>query len=447
MENAAAGETGRRALRKATLRLIPLLFVLYIVSFLDRVNVGFAALQMNEDLGFSDAVYGLGAGIFFIGYFVFEVPSNLIMERVGARVWIARIMFTWGAISAAMFLVQGPVSFYVLRFLLGVAEAGFFPGMILYLTYWFPARERARRVAYFMAAIPIAGVIGSPLSGYLLTLDGLLGLAGWQVMFLAEGIPAILLGFVVLYYLPDGPNDARWLEPEEREWMSGALAREDGIKADRGGYTTRQALLNGKVWLLSAVYFGVVTSLYGVSLWLPSSSRISPGSAPWRSACSGRSPTWRGRRHGDPRPTLRQDRRAAPARRHRGVRGGDRLDPDGATGSPVVEMAALTIASLGIYGTLATFWSLPTAFLSGTAAAAGIALINSVGNLGGFVGPYAVGALSDATGSFYAGLLLLAAAVFAAGILALVVRHDRGLEEVEEAPAVRGAAVGGTERG
>ena len=260
---------GRATLAKVTLRLIPFMFLLYIIAFLDRVNVGFAALQMNEDLGFSDAVYGFGAGIFFIGYFIFEVPSNLIMERVGARVWIARIMITWGIISAAMFLVSGSISFYVLRFLLGIAEAGFFPGMILYLTYWFPARERAKAVALFMTAIPIAGVVGSPLSGLLLTLDGLGGLAGWQVMFLAEGIPAVVLGFVVLLYLPNGPNDASWLNSEGRDWLRGALERENRIKSDHGEYTTRQALTNGKVWLLAAVYFGVVTSVYGVGLWLP----------------------------------------------------------------------------------------------------------------------------------------------------------------------------------
>src|SRR5215210_257010 len=194
MENAAENTVGRTTLAKITWRLIPFMFILYIVAYLDRVNVGFAALQMNKDLGLSDAVYGLGAGIFFIGYFLFEIPSNLILERVGARIWIARIMLTWGVISAAMMFVTGPVSFYVLRFMLGLAEAGFFPGMILYLTYWFPARERARRVALFMTAIPLAGVIGSPLSGLLLSLDGLAGLQGWQIMFLLEGIPAVILG-------------------------------------------------------------------------------------------------------------------------------------------------------------------------------------------------------------------------------------------------------------
>ena len=260
---------GSRTLAKITLRLIPFMFVLYIVAFLDRVNVGFAALQMNEDLGFSDTVYGLGAGIFFIGYFVFEIPSNLIMEKVGARVWIARIMITWGVISSAMFLVRGETSFYILRFLLGVAEAGFFPGMILYLTYWFPARERARRVALFMTAIPIAGVFGSPLSGALLTLDGFAGLEGWQIMFLAEGIPAVLLGLVVLRFLPNGPDEAGWLQPEERTWLRGVLEQENRIKSEHGEYTTRQVLTNGKVWLLSAIYFGIVTSFYGVSFWLP----------------------------------------------------------------------------------------------------------------------------------------------------------------------------------
>ena len=268
-ESAAEG-TGRTALRKATVRLIPFLFVLYIVSFLDRVNVSFAALQMNEDLGFSDAVYGLGAGIFFIGYFLFEVPSNLILERVGARVWIARIMITWGIISTAMFLVTGPVSFYLLRFLLGVAEAGFFPGIILYLTYWFPARERAKAVALFMTAVAIAGVIGGPLSGAQLSLDEVVfGLSGWQFLFIAEGFPAILLGLAVLAFLPDRPSEARWLTDEERRWLEVSLSREEQLKTTHGTHTLRQAFVDGRLWLLCGVYFGTVTSLYGISFWLP----------------------------------------------------------------------------------------------------------------------------------------------------------------------------------
>ncbi|MCA1715770.1 MAG: MFS transporter [Actinobacteria bacterium] len=435
---------GRRTLAKITLRLIPFMFVLYIVAFLDRVNVGFAALQMNEDLGFSDTVYGIGAGIFFIGYFVFEIPSNLIMEKVGARVWIARIMITWGVISSAMFLVGGETSFYVLRFLLGVAEAGFFPGMILYLTYWFPARERARRVALFMTAIPISGVFGSPLSGALLTLDGFAGLAGWQIMFLAEGIPAVLLGLVVLRFLPNGPDEAGWLQPEERAWLRGALEQENRIKSEHGEYTTRQALTNGKVWLLSAIYFGVVTSVYGVSLWLPLIIEDLSGFGTFAVGLLGAIPYLAGAvgmvlfaRHSDATGERRWHVAVAAFIATVG------LVLTGATASPIVEMAALTLAALGIYSTLATFWSLPTAFLSGTAAAAGIALINSVGNLGGFVGPYVVGALSDATGSFYAGLLLLAVLVLVAGLLALTVRHERRLEEVEDViPPITGAPSG-----
>jgi MFS transporter, ACS family, tartrate transporter len=424
---------GRTTLAKITLRLIPFMFVLYIVAFLDRVNVGFAALQMNEDLGFSDTIYGIGAGIFFIGYFVFEVPSNLIMEKVGARIWIARIMLTWGVISSAMFLVGGETSFYILRFLLGVAEAGFFPGMILYLTYWFPARERARAVALFMAAIPLSGVIGSPLSGAILTLDGLAGFAGWQIMFLAEGIPAVLLGIVVLFFLPDGPDDARWLEPEERGWLREALERENRIKSEHGEYTTLQALTNGKVWLLSAIYFGVVTSVYGVSLWLPLIIEDLSGFGTFAVGLLGAVPYVAGAvgmvlfaRHSDTTGERRWHVAVAAFIATVG------LVLTGVTASPVVEMVALTLAALGIYSTLATFWSLPTAFLSGTAAAAGIALINSVGNLGGFVGPYVVGFLSDTTGSFYAGLLLLAALILVAGLLALAVRHERSLEEVED---------------
>lgn len=430
-----SAEVGRRTLSKVTLRLIPFMFLLYIVAFLDRVNVGFAGLQMNEDLGFSDAVYGLGAGIFFIGYFIFEIPSNLIMEKVGARVWIARIMITWGIISAAMFLVTGPVSFYALRFLLGVAEAGFFPGMILYLTYWFPARERARRVALFMTAIPLAGVIGSPISGALLQADGFAGLRGWQIMFLAEGIPAIILGVVVLFYMTDGPRQATWLEQDERNWLKDSLDRENRIKVEHGEYTTRQALSNGKVWILSFVYFGVVTSVYGVSLWLPQIvedfSGLGPLAVGFLSAI----------------PYLVATVGMVLFARHSDATGERRwhvaipafiaavgLVLTGLVGtSTVLQMLALTIASLGIYSSLATFWSLPTAFLSGTAAAAGIALVNSVGNLGGFVGPYAVGYLSDSTGSTYAGMLFLAVLIVAAGLLAIfAVRHERALEEVEE---------------
>lgn len=435
LERALGSELGRRTLSKVTWRLIPFMFILYIISFLDRVNVGFAALQMNKDLGFSDAVYGLGAGIFFIGYFLFEIPSNLILERVGARIWIARIMLTWGVISSAMMFATGPASFYVLRFLLGLAEAGFFPGMILYLTYWFPARERARRVAGFMTAIPMAGVIGSPISGLLLSLDGFAGLQGWQIMFLLEGIPAVIMGIVVLFYMTDRPEHADWLEEDERGWLRDALGRENRIKAEHGEYSTRQAMTSGKVWLLAFVYFGVVTSVYGVGLWLPLIIKGFSGLSDLLVGLLATIPYIAGvigmvlfARHSDATGERRWHVAVPTFIATVG------LILTGLVGSStVLQMAALTIAALGIYSALATFWSLPTAFLSGTAAAAGIALVNSVGNLGGFVGPYAIGFLSERTGSTYTGMLFLAVLILLAGLVAvLAVRHERSLEEVEE---------------
>jgi len=261
-------DAASRALAKAARRLIPFMFVLYVVAYLDRINVGFAALQMRQDLGFDDRVYGLGAGIFFVGYFLFEVPSNLLLERLGARLWIARIMITWGLIASAMMVVRGARSFYLLRFLLGVAEAGFFPGMILYLTYWFPAAERAHAVARFMTATAIAGVVGGPISGALLAMDGLGGLRGWEWLFLAEGLPAVVLGLAVLAYLPDGPASASWLTPEERRSLAARLGPEQVIEAHHAA-TLGAALADRRVWRLAVLYFVLVTGLYGVGLWLP----------------------------------------------------------------------------------------------------------------------------------------------------------------------------------
>src|SRR5262245_26001287 len=255
----------QQLLQKVTRRLIPFMFLLYIVSYLDRVNVSYAALQMNAALGFSDQIYSLGAGIFFIGYFLFEIPSNMILHRVGARMWMARILVTWGIISSAMMFVQGPVSFYVLRFLLGVAEAGFFPGMILYLTYWFPTHARGRAVARFMTATAIAGAIGSPLSGLLLKMDGVAGLGGWQWLFLIEGIPAVLLGFITLMYLPDGPRNARWLNPEEKHWITTTLDEERKQTALDGQHSTADALKSGRVWTFAVIYFAIVMSFYGIT--------------------------------------------------------------------------------------------------------------------------------------------------------------------------------------
>jgi ACS family tartrate transporter-like MFS transporter len=422
----SAGDVEAMATRKATLRLIPFLFLLYVVAYLDRVNIGFAALEMNLDLGFSGRVYGLGAGIFFIAYAIFEVPSNLIMVRVGPRRWIARIMITWGIISAGMMLVSGPRSFYALRFLLGAAEAGFLPGVIFYLTSWFPARHWAKTVALFMTGVAIAGVVGGPISGLLLGLHGLWGLHGWQVLFLAEGIPAVLLGLVTLFYLPDGPGEARWLTPAERSALASALEEERRGKSERREYSVAQALTSGRVWILCGVYFGIVTSLYGVAFWLPtiieefsrqSNARVGFLSAiPYVAAAIGMVAfAWNSDRTGERRGHVAACTALAAVG----------LALTGLVGSSApAQMAALTLAALGIFSSLGTFWTLPPAFLSGRAAAAGIALINSVGNVGGFVGPFAVGYIRDRSGSNYGAMLFLAALVALGGALALLVRHD-----------------------
>jgi len=416
----------QKVVTKVTRRLIPLLFALYMIAYLDRVNVGFAALQMNQDLGFSSTIYGTGSGVFFLGYFLFEIPSNLILERIGARVWIARIVITWGVIAAGMMFVKSPLSFYLMRFLLGMAEAGFFPGIILYLTYWFPAIQRARTVALFMTATAIAGVIGGPVSGVLLTLHGVAGLAGWQWLFLLEGLPAIFLGFVVLIYLCDCPEQAQWLEPEELLWLQEKLQLESEQKNQRHkSYTLLQAFANPKVWLLSLIYFTLVIGLYGVSFWLP---QIIKG-------FSGFSNLWVGFISGIPylvgaigmifvgshsdKTGERYAHVAIPA-----FIGALGLLLSAYFHDSAIALATLSLAALGIWSALGPFWALPTAFLSGTAAAGSYALINSVGNLGGFVGPYVIGLVKDATHSFTGGLLFLSAALLVGGILTLVMRHE-----------------------
>jgi MFS transporter, ACS family, tartrate transporter len=411
---------GDGVIDKVSRRLLPFMFVLYVTAYLDRVNIGFAALSMNRDLGFSDAVYGLGAGIFFLGYFLFEIPSNLILERLGPRIWIARIMLTWGAISVAMAWVQSASSFYLLRFLLGVAEAGFFPGMILYLTYWFPSGRRARAVAQFMTATAVAGVVGGPVSGALLSLHGLAGLRGWQWLFILEGLPAIALGLVVLVYLTDRPEQARWLGADERAWLTAQL-RAEREHMERGGrHTLWDALLSGRVWLLALTYFSFVIGLYGVSLWLPlmlqafsGLSDLSVGllsALPYLAAAIAMVLIGR---HSD-RTRERRWHCAGPA-----FLAASGLSIGAVLHSPAGSLLALSVAAAGIWGTLGPFWTLPTAFLSGTAAAGGIALINSVGNLGGFLGPYLVGLLKESLGSFTAGFIALALVLCMGGILAL----------------------------
>lgn len=417
---------GQSALRKARWRIIPFLFLLYIVAYLDRVNVGFAALDMNRDLGFTAEVYGLGSGIFFLSYTLLEVPSNLLLARLGARVWIARIMLTWGLLSTAMVLVHNATSFYALRFVLGAAEAGFFPGVILYLTRWFPAAERARTIALFMTATAMAGVIGAPVSSGLLHLDGALGLRGWQWLFIAEGVPAVALAPVVLRYLTERPDEAAWLTPDERRWLSRTMAAEHA--QTKGAHVTLgEAARSGRLWALAVLYFCLIIAFYGVSFWLPqilqaagslhTATIVLLSALPYVAATAGMVIIGI---HSD-RTGERRWHVAVPAL-------------IGATGFVLavvapstvgVSLAMLSIAAFGIWGALGPFWTIPPTFLRGTAAAGGIAIVNSVGNLGGFVGPYLVGYARDATGSFGGGLMALAAALVIGAAIVLSLRPSR----------------------
>ena len=407
------------AYAKVTWRLIPLLFICYVAAYLDRVNVGFAKLQMLKDLQFSEAIYGLGAGIFFIGYFIFEVPSNLLLHRFGARKWIARIMISWGLISGCMMFVQTPTAFYVLRFFLGMAEAGFFPGIILYLTYWYPAARRSKVTSLFMTGIPMAGVIGGPLSGWILnSLDGASGLAAWKWLFLIEAIPSLLLGVVVLMYLDDKIGDAKWLSRDQKQLL------EHNIEADGAHIESHSALgafRNPKVWVLCAAYFGFIMGLYGVGFWLPSLIKASgitnAGTIGWLVAIPYAAAVacmlW----------TSRNSDRTGERRWHIAIPAvvgavgliASTLVPQ----TPFWAIVTLTIATMGIITGLAQFWCLPPAFLSGAAAAAGIALINSVGNLAGFASPFIVGWIKDLTNSTNIGLFVIAGCLMVGGAIIL----------------------------
>jgi D-galactonate transporter len=415
----------RRLLRKATWRLLPLLCLCFVAAFLDRVNVGFAALELQKDLAFSDTVYSLGAGLFFIGYFLFEVPSNLVLERVGARLWIARIMVVWGVLSSATMFVGSAPAFYALRFLLGAAEAGFFPGIVLYLTYWFPNAYRSHTVALFMTAPALSGVVGAPLSGYLLD-NPPTGLRGWQWLFLIEGLPSIVLGVLVLVLLPNGPKDAKFLTQAEQVWLGERLASERAEREQAHALGVWQALLHPRVLLLGLIYFLLVIGAYGFELFMPKTlalvfpdakktelgllAAVPPLTAVFVMVLWGR----RSDRLGERRWHV-----AWPALFAAGGLVMASFDV-----SPALALVAAAVAVAGRWSAIPPFWGLPTAFLSGSAAAGGIALINAVGNLGGFVGPMLMGTLKDATGSYAAGLRLLAVAYVIGALLALGVGRD-----------------------
>jgi ACS family tartrate transporter-like MFS transporter len=413
-------------LSRLTWRLLPFLFLLYIVAYLDRINVGFAALQMQEQLKFSDRAYGLGAGMFFAGYFLFQVPSNLVLHRVGARRWIAMLMIVWGVVSSSMATVATPKGFYVLRFLLGAAEAGFFPGMILYLKSWFPEGARARAVALFMTAGPISGVVGGPISGALLGFHLRGGLAGWQWLFLIEGLPAVILGVVVYFHLADRPSDAAWLSEEQRSWLVETVDRERASSPSRDQADPFLAFRNGKIWLLAFIYFGLNTCSYGISLWVPtlihswsSAGNFSIGmvsAIPYLTAAVAMALFGQ---HSD---------RTGERRWHVAVAaftGSAALFLAAYASSLTAVVAAISVAMLSVSSMVGPFWALPTKFLQGTAAAAGIALINSIGNLGGFFGPYVIGSVRTATGSFRGGFLIAATTLALCGCLAPFIQFHR----------------------
>jgi ACS family tartrate transporter-like MFS transporter len=416
-----------RVVRKLTWRILPFVMLLYFVSFLDRVNVGFAAITMNKDLGLTPTMFGLGGGIFFLGYFLCEVPSNLILNKVGARIWIARVMVTWGLVSAASAFVVGPNSFYLLRFLLGVAEAGFFPGIILYLSQWFPTRQRAVAAAAFMAAAPLSTAIGSPISGAIMQMPALAGLRDWQWLFIIEAIPAVVLGLIVLRVLTDSPDKAKWLAADEKAWLIATLREESLGRESQAGHASGalSALRDSRVWVMSLIYFGTSAGLYTLGLWSPLIIRQFGFSALGTGALNAipsivavlAMVLWA--RHSD-RSGERTWHVVIPC-----VVAGIGLAWAGSTETALGVILALVLVNVGISAAKAPLWAMPSTFLSGAGAAAGIAMINSIGNLGGFVGPFAIGWLKSVTGGYAAGLYVVAGSLAVSALLTLMIGRRR----------------------
>jgi ACS family tartrate transporter-like MFS transporter len=420
----SADDVAPVTLRKVTLRLIPFLFLLYIVAWLDRVNVGFAGLQMNADLGFSSAAFGFGSGVFFLGYCLFEVPSNLVLHRVGARRWISRIMVSWGAISATMMFVRTAPAFYVLRFLLGAAEAGFFPGVVYYLSHWYPEGQRARAIAAFMTAVPVSGVVGGPLSGALLTLNGLFGLAGWQWLFLVEGIPAILLGIIVLVYLTDRPEAANWLSSAEKDWLVSTLAAERSSRHGAPPIGIFAALTNPTIWHLGVIFLCAAIGFYGYSFWAPlvvkSLAEISDlgvgvilgGISAVTIVCmivnSAHSD------HTDERPL----HVAVPL-----LISGAGFFGCAVLREPTLALLFLALIPIGHCAAYGPFWSMPSRFLTGAPAAAGIALVVTIANVGGLVGPTIIGVMKDRFGTHGPAFMLLGGCAMVGALLAMGLRR------------------------
>ena len=418
-----ADQVGASAMKKAIWRLGPFLGLLYLVAYIDRNNAGFAKLEMTAALQITEAAFGFAAGIFFIGYLLFEVPSNLLLERFGARKWIARIMISWGIVAALTAFVQDATQFAIARFVLGIAEAGFFPGVLLYLTLWFPRQYRTQVLAVFVLSNPIANAVAAPLSGWMLELHGLWGLDGWQLVFLLQGVPALLLAFVVFFWLPDRPQDARWLDRAEQRWISDTLAAETAATEQKHGrLRLREVFSNGRLWTLIVLFFGVVFGAYGLGMWLPtivkSMGDFSNSTTGWLVAL----------------PNLCAALVMLPWERAARKQGNIPLQIGitltitalslmaavAAQDTPILALIALCIGMSALFSTTPLFWSLPPMVLTGTAAAAGLAFINSVGNLAGFAGPYAIGWISQTTGSAIWGLLLIAALTLLGATIAFV---------------------------
>jgi MFS family permease len=407
---------------KITWRLVPFLFLCYLAAYLDRVNVGFAKLQMQKELAFSETVYGLGAGIFFLGYVLFEVPSNIILHKVGARLWLARVMLTWAVISAVTAFVSTPTAFYVMRFLLGVAEAGFIPGVLLYLTYWFPASRRGRITALFLTAIPMASILGGPVSGWILSFaSGAHGLSGWQWLFLIEAIPSIVFGVAILFYLDDSLKNAEWLDADEKQRVAAIMAGEQEEK--EGLSELRHAFVTGRVWLLGAAYFCIASGIYIVSFWIPTIIKQTGVTDPFKIGLLTAIPylvavasmiTVCG--HGD-QAKERRWHTATPA----AVCALGLIVTATATGNTILALIGLTLAAAGASTSQASFWTLPASFLGGAAAAAGIALVNSLGNIAGFASTYIVGWMADLTHSNAVSLYLFGGIVLLGAVLVLMI--------------------------
>ncbi|SAK65555.1 major facilitator transporter [Caballeronia glebae] len=418
----ATAEFENATYAKVAWRLLPFLFICYVAAYLDRVNVGFAKLQMLNDLKFSESVYGLGAGIFFIGYFIFEVPSNILLHRVGARVWISRIMVTWAVVSAASLFVKTPAMFYTLRFLLGVAEAGFFPGIVLYLTYWFPGTRRGRMNALFMIGIPVAGVVGGPLSGWIMqAFNDIQGLSNWQWLFLIEAAPSLVLGIMTLFMLPNGIRAASWLSEQQKQLLEDNIAREEPAGAD---HSLKHIVSNGRVWRLAAIYFCCMMGLYGASFYLPTLIKTAGvkdaldiglyTAIPYAVAMVSMILV---ARSSDRRNERRWHLALAAVAAAAGFYASTLH-----TGNLALALVTLSVGTAGVLSMMPVFWTYPSSVMTGTAAAAGIAMINSIGNLAGFVSPSIIGWMKDVTHSTNAGLVVVAGALVVGAVLTLTQR-------------------------